>query len=164
MQLLSARGCAVTNVASLHLRMFVVAIALGTASCASLRATATSSNEWLTYRKTRVSPTFEGRIVAAAHYLALYPNGAFVPQARKFYEVAEPLYFDELRRTPDGLYTYLAALPRGPHADETRQLLFKLAEKPRGPTGFDGGVMAVDAQIGAIAARRTAAREEILKT
>ena len=143
-------------------RFFVLAIVFGTTACASLRSTATSSDEWLTYRKTRVSPTFEGRIVAAAQYLTRYPNGAFAPQTRKFYQVAEPLYFEELRKKPDGLYAYLAALPRGPHADETRQLLFARVEKPRGPTGFDGGIMAVDAQIGAIAARRTAAREEIL--
>ncbi len=151
-----------TNV--LHLRIFVLAIVLGTTACASLRSTTTSSDEWLTYRKTRVSPTFEGRIVAAARYLARYPDGAFSAQTRTFYQVAEPIFFDELRKKPDGLYTYLAALPRGPHADETRQLLFLRAEKPRGPTGFNAGIMAVDAQIGAIAARRTAAREEVLNT
>jgi len=153
----------VTNVMSWYLRLFVLAIVvLGTAACASLRPIATSSDEWLAYRKTRVSPTFEGRIVAAARYLVRFPDGAFVPQTRAFYAVAEPLYFDELRKAPDGLYTYLAALPQGPHADEARQLLYRRTEKPRGPTGFDGGVMAVDAQIGEIAARRTAAREDIL--
>lgn len=137
-------------------------MALVTSSCAAVRSTATSSDEWMAYRKTRVSPTFEGRIVAADRYLTRYPNGAFAPQTRTFYQIAEALYFDELRKKPDGLYTYLAALPRGPHADETRQLLFLRVEKPRGPTGFDAGIMAVDAQIAAVANRRTAAREEIL--
>ena len=78
-----------TNV--LHLRIFVLAIVLGTTACASLRSTTTSSDEWLTYRKTRVSPTFEGRIVAAARYLARYPDGAFSAQTRTFYQVAEPI-------------------------------------------------------------------------
>jgi hypothetical protein len=147
---------------SLLVRVFVLAIALMTVGCATVRPIATSSHEWIAYRKTRVSPTLEGRLIAAARYLASYPDGAFVPQTRAFYQEAEPLYFELLRKSHDGLYTYLAALPRGPHADEARQILVLRAEKPRGPTGFDGGLMAIDAQIAAVAAQRTAAREEIL--
>lgn len=143
-------------------RAFVLAIALMSAACAPLRPAVTSSDEWIAYRKSRVSPTLEGRIVAAARYLERYPNGAFVPMTRAFFQDAEPVYFERLRKTPDGLYTYLAALPRGPHADESRQLLYKLAEKPRGPAGFDAGLMAVDAHIAAVAAQRIAARTAIL--
>lgn len=143
-------------------RVFVLAIVLASTACAPLRPVATSHDEWIAYRKTRMSPTLEGRIVAAARYLARYPDGAFAPDTRKFYQVAEPLYFEHLRKAHDGLYTYLAALPRGPHADEAKQLLYRQNEKPRGPAGFDGGLMTVDAQIAAVAAQRTEAREEIL--
>lgn len=138
---------------------------LGVCGCASAswRAVRTSSDEWLLYRKTRIAPSFEGRVIAAARYLARYPRGEFAAQTKSFYGVAEALYFDDLRQKPDGLYTYLAALPRGPHADEARQTLYRLSQKPRGPTGFDGGIMAVDAQIAAVAGRRTASREEMLK-
>lgn len=148
---------------SFALRLFVLAILLQTLACASTRAMTTSSDEWIAYRKTRVSPTLEGRIVASARYLARYPNGAFVEQTRRFYEVAEPLYFDELRKTPDGLYTYLAALPRGPHADEAKQVLHRHVEKQRGPTGFDSRIMAMDTAIAELAARRAATRERFLE-
>ncbi len=149
--------------ASVLVRVFVLLVALGTCACASARAVATSSDEWIAYRKTRVSQTLEARIIASARYLARYPKGAFAPQLRQYYSVAELLYFEDLRQQPDGLYTYLVALPRGPHADEARQLLFRINEKSRGPTGFDAGVMAVSARIGEVAARRTAVREEILE-
>lgn len=151
-----------TNSVTFVFRLFVLAILLQSAACASTRAFTTSSDEWVAYRKTRVSPTFEGRLVAAARYLARYPNGSFVQQTRAFYDVAEPLYFDELRKTPDGLYTYLAALPRGPHADEARQVLQRRVDKQRGPTGFDSRIMALDAQIAEVAARRTATRQAFL--
>jgi hypothetical protein len=151
-----------TNGATLLFRTLVVVFILSTTACASLRPMVTSSDEWIAYRKTRVSQTFEGRIIAAARYLAQYPNGAFAPETREYFRVAESLYFDNLRKTHDGFYTYLAALPRGPHADEARQLLYREASRPRGPTGFDGEIMAMDARIAAVAARRASAREEML--
>ena len=144
-------------------RLFALVLAIVSTGCASFRSATTSSDEWIAYRKTRVSPTLEGRIVAAARYLAVYPNGAFATKTKEFFQLAEPLYFEDQRKAPDGLYTYLAALPRGPHADEARQLLYFQAQKPRGPTGFDGRLMALDARVGKLAAQRTAAREEILE-
>jgi len=152
----------VTNSVRHLFRSILLVFVLTTGACASVRPMTTSSNEWIAYRKTRVSPTFEGRLVAAARYLAQYPNGAFAAETREYFNVAEALYFDDLRKKRDGLYTYLAALPRGPHAEEARLLLSRLNNRAQGPSGFDGGIMAMDAQIASVSGRRAAARETIL--
>lgn len=151
-----------TNRAEAIVRLVVLVFVLATGGCAVMQPMTTPANEWTAYRKTRVSQTFEGRIIAAWEYLAHYPNGTFAPQTREYFNVAEALYFDDLRNQSDGLYTYLAALPRGPHATEARQRLDRLKNRPRGATGFDGSVMVMDAQIAAVAGRRSAARESIL--
>ncbi|MRG90520.1 hypothetical protein [Polyangium spumosum] len=164
MQLLSPGGEAVRLARRLDARGLVLAALLaGLASgCAALRPVTTSAAEYSAYRTTRVSPTLEGRIVAAARYLARYPDGAFVTEVRGFYTMAEPLYFEEHRATAEGLHVYLAALPRGPHAAEARQRLERLAEKgPRAEGGFDRAVMDTNARLARLAGERGAAREQI---
>lgn len=151
-----------TNRVGAVVRLCLLMFVLATSACAAAKPLTTSAHEWSAYRKTRVSQSFEGRIIAAWQYLAQYPNGAFAQQTREYFTVAEALYFDDLRKQPDGLYTYLAALPRGPHAAEARQLLDRQKNRPRGPSGFDGGIMVMDAQIAAVSGRRSAARESIL--
>lgn len=143
-------------------RLSLLVFVLATGGCAAAQPMVTPADEWVAYRKTRVSQTFEGRLIAAWQYLAQYPNGKFARPTREYFNVAEALYFDDLRKQPDGLYTYLAALPRGPHATEARQRLDRLRNRPRGATGFDGSVMVMDAQIAAVSKRRTAARESVL--
>ncbi|MDI3286312.1 hypothetical protein [Polyangium sp. 15x6] len=138
----------------------LVALASG---CAALRPVATSTAEYSAFRKTRVSPTLEGRIVAAARYLAQYPDGTFATEVRAFYTMAEPLYFEEHRGTAAGLHLYLAALPRGPHAAEARQRLDRLAEKgPSTEGGFDRTVMGTNDRLARLAGKRGAARDQIL--
>lgn len=139
-----------------------VALALLLATgCASFRPLVTPAAEVHAYRATRVSPTLEGRIVAAARYLATYPDGAFASEVRDFFGTAEPLYFEENRHDAAGLHVYLAALPRGPHADEARQRLRFAASRSSGPTGFDLRAMQTDARVAELAKKRAEARNEI---
>jgi hypothetical protein len=130
--------------------------------CASIDAITTPNDEWIAYRKTRVSPTLEGRLVAADRYLARYPKGSFAKEVRGFFDTAEPLYFDQHRDRIEGLYLYLATLPAGPHEAEAKQRLFRLRERSGGPVGFDADALRTDARIGRLAKARAMAREAIL--
>ena len=132
--------------------------------CAVLRPLTTSPVEYNAYRATRVSPTLEGRLVAASRYLKKYPNGAFVEDVRAQFDMAEPLYFEANRSRSEGLHSYLVALPEGPHADEAKQRLHVVVSRLSGPIGFDSDAIMVDARIGKLAATRAAARNEILDT
>ncbi|MDI1444774.1 hypothetical protein [Polyangium sp. 6x1] len=164
MQLLSAGGEAVTQAQRAFARWIVLAAALVAlaSGCAALRPVTTSAGEYSAFRKTHVSPTLEGRIVASARYLAQYPDGAFATEVRAFYAMAEPLYFEEHRDTAAGLHVYLAALPRGPHAAEARQKLERIAEKgPSAEGGFDRTVVGTNDRLARIAGLRGAAREQI---
>ncbi|TKC98376.1 hypothetical protein [Polyangium fumosum] len=165
MQLLSAGGEAVTPAGRAFVRWIVLAAALVAlaSGCAALRPVTTSTAEYGAFRKARISPTLEGRIVAAARYLAQYPDGTFATEVRAFYTMAEPLYFEEHRGTAAGLHVYLAALPRGPHAAEARQRLERLAEKgPSAEGGFDRAVMGTNARLARLAGMRSAAREQMM--
>jgi len=144
----------------------VVATLVGLASgCAALRPVTTSTAEYSAFRTTRISPTIEGRIVAAARYLARYPDGTFATEVRAFYTMAEPLYFEQHRSTAEGLHVYLAALPRGPHAAEARQRLERLVEKgPSAEGGFDRAVMGTNERLGKMALARGTAREQITRS
>ncbi len=147
----------------LDTRLCVLAAALFclAGGCSALRPVTTSAAEYSAFRKTRVSPTLEGRIVAAARYLARFPDGTFTTEVRAFYTTAEPLYFEEHRGTAEGLHVYLAALPRGPHAEEARLKLASLAEKGPATAGFDRNVMGTNARLATLAGKRAAAREQV---
>jgi hypothetical protein len=72
-------------------------------------------DDYTAYRKTRIAPTLEGRIEAAGQYLESYPEGAFQPEVRAWFDRAEPVFFAAKEGTIGGLHEYTRALPSGPH-------------------------------------------------
>jgi hypothetical protein len=94
--------------------------------CASSGALLTSPDDYSAYRATRVSPTLEGRLAAAATYLERFPRGAFVDEVRATLERAEPIYFAAKRGSIAGLSAYLQTLPSGAFAKEASYRLREL--------------------------------------
>lgn len=72
-------------------------------------------DEYTAYRATRIAPTLDGRIAAAGRYLEGYPEGAFQPEVRAWFDRAEPVFFAGKEGTIGGLHDYARALPSGPH-------------------------------------------------
>jgi hypothetical protein len=141
------------------IRRAVLLLALGvlTMGCAAGGRFVASPAEWSAYRATRVAPTLEGRLVAARRYLEGYPKGIFAADVRAWFPAAEAAWYAERRTSVAGLYAYLVALPQGPHAAEAQQRIYQRANArdPNDPRS-------IDARIARAAARRAAAREEIL--
>ena len=80
-------------------------------------------DDYTAYRTTRIAPTLEGRLAAADRYLASYPEGAFVPEVRAWFDRAEPVFFAAREGSLAGLQDYTKTLPGGPHhAQATKQL------------------------------------------
>jgi len=132
--------------------------------CAALRPVTTSDADYRAFRTTRVSPTLEGRLVAASRYLARFPDGAYAAEVRGFFTLAEPLYFEAHRSTVRDLHVYLAALPRGPHADEARRKLEKMEDEIPTSDGFDRKVMQTNARLSRMAKERASARDRVVST
>lgn len=72
-------------------------------------------DDYTAYRATRIAPTLDGRMTAAASYLEGYPEGAFQPEVRAWFDRAEPVYFAGKEGSVSGLREYARALPGGPH-------------------------------------------------
>lgn len=89
----------------------IVAATTGCAGSGFLAAPA----DYTAYRSTRVAPTLEGRLAAAERYLATYPDGAFQPEVRAWFDLAEPVFFAAKEGTIGGLQEYARTLPSGPH-------------------------------------------------
>jgi hypothetical protein len=80
-------------------------------------------DDYTAYRRTRIAPTLEGRLAAADRYLASYPEGAFLPEVRAWFDRAEPVFFAAKEGSLAGLQDYTKTLPSGPHhAQATKQL------------------------------------------
>lgn len=105
-----------------------LAVALVATGCGWIKAT---PGDYAQYRKTRVLPTFEERIAAAYQYLEERPDGAYADDVRRYYKRAEPVFFHTRQTTEKGMRSYLALLPKGPHATEIRSRL-RVLEEQRG--------------------------------
>lgn len=102
------------------------------ASCGSAgQRVIASPSEYASYRATRIAGDLDTKMAATSHYLDEFPNGAFHAEVARFYERAEPLYFEARKRTESGLAAYLEALPDGPHAEEARHRL-SISNRKRG--------------------------------
>ncbi len=75
----------------------------------------TAPDDYSAYRTTRVAPTLEDRLSAADHYLTSYPEGAFRPEVRAYFDRAEPVFFAAKEGNIAGLHDYTRTLPTGPH-------------------------------------------------
>lgn len=101
-------------------------LALHTSACSWVSA---SPGDYADYRATRVLPTRDERLRAAAGYLEERPDGAYAETVRAYFQREEPRYFAEREKSPGGLRAYVEALPRGPHAPEARSRLRVIAEE-----------------------------------
>ena len=102
------------------MRVALAFVAVLACSCSWVQATPA---DHAAYRRTRVLPTFEERIGAAASYLDERPDGAYAAQVRRYFERAEPVFFATRQKSEAGLRAYLKLLPKGPHAAEVASRL-----------------------------------------
>jgi hypothetical protein len=87
-----------------------------------------SSAEYDQYRRSRVAPSVEERLAAAAEYLRENPEGTFSREVRAWFSAAEPRYFASAKQSVARLKTYLAVLPLGPHAAAARSQILALQQ------------------------------------
>lgn len=100
------------------------------AGCGSAGAKIIASpDEYASYRAVRTAGSLDAKLSATARYLDAYSQGAFHGEVARFYERAEPLYFEARKGSRAGLVAYLEALPSGPHAEEARHRLSIFARK-----------------------------------
>lgn len=107
---------------SLALVLFLAAMST-TLGCNAGRVFIVSSGEYADYRRVRLAETADERMASAWRYLKDHPDGEYAGRVRRFFDKAEPAFYDVRRRSPTGLESYLAALPDGPHAEEALQRL-----------------------------------------
>src|SRR4051794_4177083 len=102
------RGLAISALSTL------VTLAISTAGCSAGKFF-TGPGDYSAYRATKTSPSLEGRIQAAEHYLGTYRDGAFKDEVRDYLERAEPAFYASKQGSSEGLRAYLRALPDGAH-------------------------------------------------
>jgi hypothetical protein len=103
----------------------VATILLATTGCAKSGFLA-APDEYTAYRETRIAPSLDGRIAAAGRYLEGYPEGAFQPEVRAWFDRAEPVFFAGKEGSIGGLKEYARALPGGPHKVLAAKVLGRL--------------------------------------
>jgi hypothetical protein len=112
-------------------RRALLALALLSTGCTAARGYVASAGDYAAYRATRVAPTFDARLAAAARYLDARPDGRFHAEVSAYFGEAEPVYWERQSKTKRGVEAYLEALPRGPHQEEARRRLIDLGEIAR---------------------------------
>lgn len=133
----------------------------GASGCAAGRPLVASPSDYAGYRATRVAPTFDERLAAAALYLKQHPDGAYLADVRRYFERAEPVFFRSKNRSMAGLKAYLRALPRGPHSGEAAERLMELRARYDTQPESRAVVAAVDRRLDRAAAQRSAVRESV---
>jgi hypothetical protein len=95
-------------------------------ACASTARITGDFAEYGSYRQTRTATSLEQKLGASDRYLQVYPKGDYASEVRRWFEPAEKRYFklswDHLPR----LRAYLAAMPRGPHAEAVGERISEL--------------------------------------
>jgi hypothetical protein len=143
-----------------HVAAALAITALASLGCGSLGSYTTSPADYAAYRSTRVSPTLEGRLAAAARYLELFPKGEFEPEVRTYFHRAEPVFFAAKDGSVAGLEAYLRVLPKGPHSE---QALTELSRLRRARTELEElrAVTQLGDRLSRLTAERARARAEI---
>ena len=107
-------------------RMLAPCCLLLLVACASTARITGDFGDYRGYRQTRVATTLEAKLAASEHYLQQYPKGDYAEEVRRWFIPAEKRYFklawDHLPR----LWAYLAAMPRGPHAEAAAERITEL--------------------------------------
>ena len=99
-------------------------VCTATGACATLTM---DKAEYEAYRRVRVSDTVEQRLRESDAYLRRHPRGRYGAAVRRWFNSAEPRYFEAARATRGGLVRYLDHLPRGPHATNATERRAELA-------------------------------------
>lgn len=139
-------------------RWLLLSLALSSFGCAWAKA---SPADYAAYRKTRTGATFEERIGAAHDYLREYPEGAYAPEVRKYFEAAEPVFFDSREKSFAGLQSYIAVLPEGPHASQVHSRLAAIAEQRARPDALAVAAANTEERLKAAAKARERAEAEL---
>lgn len=84
-------------------------------------------DEYALYRRSRVAPTIDERLVAAERYLRENPSGRFHREVSDWFGPAEERYFVRAWNSVPALERYLRALPEGPHAGRAEERIAELA-------------------------------------
>lgn len=120
-----------------------------------------SPGDYAAYRKTRLEPTFEGRLRAASDYLEARPSGAYRAEVSAYMKKAEPVFYKTRETSLAGLESYLRALPNGPHAVEVSSRIRAIREQGARPDGLVVAARATEARLKLAAASREKARSEL---
>lgn len=143
-------------------RLFALGLfALGCASAERLTADPT---DYALYRRTRTAETSEARLTASFEYLERVPDGRFRDEVKRWFERAEPVFYQRSSQSVAGLQGYLATLPKGPHAKDAGERIAELAQQKRVERVRDAEVLeealGVEQRLAdADAMRRTVVRE-----
>lgn len=137
-----------------------LALAISTAGCAPLRSLFTPADDYAAYRATRVAPTLDERIAAAARYLESFPDGDHAAEVRAYFEAAEPLFYASKKGSVAGLEAYMRALPRGTRSEDVIVSLRALrADRDRREELTDA--LSMGARLTALSAQRLRVRTEL---
>jgi hypothetical protein len=120
-----------------------------------------STADYAAYRKTRVEPTFEGRIKAAGEYLAAHPSGAYRANVSAYMKKAEPVFYKTRETSLEGLLSYERALPNGAHAAEVSSRIRAIRAQGARPDGLVVAAKETEAKLARAAASREKARSEL---
>jgi hypothetical protein len=108
-----------------------VVLAALLSGCTASRVFVAGSCDYADYRRVRLGETLEDRLAAAWDYLDARPDGTYADVVERWFDRAEPVFYEVKRGSAAGLEAYLAALPRGPHADEALARLGDLRDARR---------------------------------
>ena len=133
----------------------IAIVALAAGGCGG--ALLASPVEYEAYRRARVEPALEARLAAAAAYLKSYPSGVYAGELRRWFERAEPVYYQAKRGSSAGLAAYLDILPGGTYAAEAQRELARM-QLARAPDEVSSG-----ADTEARIAAEQSARDRVLR-
>jgi hypothetical protein len=143
----------------LRLRALALWAMLGLASvtmgCNAARLFVVSPGDYADYRRVRLAETADERMAAAWSYLQDRPDGAYAERLQRYFDKAEPAFYDLRRRSAAGLESYLGALPEGPHSEEALATLMDVRGDARRVAASTQAARATGARL----ARDNAARE-----
>jgi hypothetical protein len=112
------------------IRPGVALLALSLVGCGSVGQQMTAHPaDYQHYRDTRTAKTSEARLAASFTYLEKEPEGRWRDEVKAWFDRAEPAYYQRAENSLERLHSYLATLPRGPHAKDAQDRIaeFKLA-------------------------------------
>jgi len=110
-----------------HVSSALFGLALMLFGCAPLwQQMSAQPEDYQAYRRTRIAPTLEGRLVASWRYIRERPDGRWHGAVSAWFRGTEAQYYSRATNSIPRLETYLATLPNGPHAELAAERLVEL--------------------------------------